>query len=430
MLRTLRFCFCIYIGISLLKADVLPIQSFKTPLGLEVWLVEDHTSPIVSLIFNFEKAKIDSPFKPEASLFQSTILTGAGILSPLEMNRFVNETPAQATLEMGISRNSLNLRTTKDGLASSLKVWARLMGTPQFQKANLSHSKAQAITSISHSKEDLQLIAYLNLLHTIFPHFSFKPDFEKAPKIINSLTSQNLEKETLENFLNAKPKIVVVGDVYKKELIELLDTTFGVLPYQNLSKTSMLLKPLWNNKEIFIKKDVSQSVVVFGQPGINPLSTEYPKYLLLQYVLSGRLFDELREKRGLIYSIQVTENHIRNAHLLIGAFSCECTNAPQVSKFIRSEWERLRDFGITQKELTGAKLSFKRHKILSLTSTEAVAKEYADDLVLNLNPDVASSLLESAEKISLEEINKFVQVVLKPESLTFVLLGPLSKSSP
>jgi hypothetical protein len=41
------------LGLSAGRADVLPIQSFKTPLGLEVWLVEDHSSPVVFSIFTF-----------------------------------------------------------------------------------------------------------------------------------------------------------------------------------------------------------------------------------------------------------------------------------------------------------------------------------------------------------------------------------------
>jgi predicted Zn-dependent peptidase len=137
--------------------------------------------------------------------------------------------------------------------------------------------------------------------------------------------------------------------------------------------------------------------------------------------------DELREKRGLVYYIQFDESHYKNADLLRGSFSCECLKASNVIKFIRSEWDRLKDFGITQKELTQAKLSFKKSHILNLTSTDAVADIYATFQTFNLGPDAARVLLEKTEKVTLEEMNKFIEQVLKPELLTFVLVGPQSK---
>ncbi|OJW49144.1 MAG: hypothetical protein BGO67_11325 [Alphaproteobacteria bacterium 41-28] len=432
MLRELKFflCFLFCVSIISVRADVLPIQSFKTPSGLEVWLVEDNTSPVISLVFKFDRAKLRSPFKPETSLFHSAILTGAGILSPLEMDRFSKETPAWASLEIGISQTTLTLKTTKDGLASSLKVWARLIGDPQFQKADLSYSKTRAISSVAYYKEDLELSSSIKLLQTIFPDSSFKIDLDKTSQIIESLTAEDMKKETITNFLSSKPKIVVVGDVNKKELIELLEATFGALDLHLPSSPPNSLNPRWSNKEILIERDVPQSVVAFAQPGVNPLSKDYPKFLLLQYVLYQRLYDELREKRGLIYSIQFNAGHYKNVDLLQGIFACECTNAPKVAKFIRSEWERLKDFGITQTELSSAKLAFKRDKILTLTSTKRVAKEYADPLSFNLSPDKARTLLETAEKVTLGEINLFTEEVLQPKSLTLVIIGRSSKSNP
>lgn len=431
MLRELKFSVCLLFCLLVfpVKADVIPIQSFKTPSELEVWLVEDTTTPVISMVFKFDKSKLRSPFQADTTLFHAAILSGAGILSPLEMDRFSSETPAWASLEIGISQSTLILKTTKDGLASSLKVWARLIGDPQLQNADLSHSKTRAIASIAYSKEDMELNSSIKLLQTIFPDSSFRVDFEKAPQIINTLTAEDMKKETIYNFLTSKPKIVVVGDINKKELTQLLDATFGALRLHPSSPPPNSLKPHWSNKEILIEKDVPQSVVAFAQPGLNPLSKDYPKFLLLQYVLYQRIYDELREKRGLIYSIQFSAGHYKNTDLLQGIFACECRNARKVAKFIRSEWERLKDFGITQTELSGAKLSFKRDKILTLTSTKSVAKEYADPLSFNLSPEKARTLLETAEKVTLGEMNQFTQEILKPESLTLVIIGPSSKSN-
>jgi zinc protease len=417
----------VFLGISCVKADILPIHPLKTPSGLEVWLVEDHTSPVVSLVFTFEKSKFDSPFTPSALLLKNTLYNGAGIFTPLEMDRFVKETPSLRSFEIGISKTILNIKTTKEGLSDSLKTWSRLISTPQFDKANQAYNKTQALTSASHLKEDLDAIAYLNLLKVIFPQATFSGDFDSISTVIGTLTAEDLVKENSLQFLATKPQIVVVGNVKKSELIKILDSTFGVLPLQPLDSSPISFKPQWAGKEVFIEKDVPQSVIAFGQPGVHPLSKEYPLYLLLQNVLNVRFFEELRVKRGYIYSIQFQQNHYRDTDLLTGSFSCECLKAGKVVKFIRSEWERIKDFGITQEELSHAKLSFKKSHILNLTSTSAVASVYADFQAFNLGTDAARTLLEKTEKVTLEEINEFVLKVLKPDLLTFVFVGPSSE---
>jgi zinc protease len=420
-------CLLLTSGILPIKADILPIQSFKTHTKLDVWLIEDHTSPIVSLGLIFNKEQSAPPFKPEALLFQKVLDSGAGVLSPLEMDRFANETPASTSVSLGVSKNSLFIKTTKNGLQTTLKLWARLVGNPEFQKADLSYSKTRTLTSLAQIREDLEIIAFLSLMNVIFPESSFNIDFKKAEKSINSLTAEDLEKERTTQF-SAQPKVMVVGDVTQKEITALLDSTFGTLNFPPLSLHTSL-KPQWGNKEIFIVKEGPQTVVAFCQPGVNPQSTDYPQYLLLQYVLTGRFYDELRDKRGLIYSINFSEKHFGDVDILTGSFSCECSQTQQVTKFIRSEWERIKDFGITQQEMTSAKLSLKRNQILSLTSTEAVAQEYESPLAYNLKPDSARTLLARAEKTTLKEMNTFVQKTLKPNLLTFVLAGPSLHSS-
>lgn len=405
-------------------ADVLPIQSFKTPVGIDVWLVEDPSSSVVSMIVKFDKTDNKFPYHPSIMLLERTLADGAGILSPLEMSRFAKETPSNFSLAVGFSKTTLTIQTTKEGLAATLNLWSRLIEDPQLEKAHLDHSKSQTIAAFSQDAENLGLLAFLNVLQEIFPDTTFKPDFKNAAQTIKAITAEDLKKEITQQFLNAKPKVMVVGNINQKELTKLLEGSIGKIHFSSSSDTPFPSKPHWHNKELIIHKDVPQSVVTFAQPGLDPHHKDYAKYLLLQEVLYTRMFEELREKRGMIYGIRYSEVRLKDTNLLVGHFSCECTNAPKVAKFIRSEWERLKDFGITQKELSTARLNFKRNKILNLTSATAVAEEYAIPLAFNLAPDVAKTLLEHAEKVTLEEMNHFVQDILKPKFLSFVLIGP------
>lgn len=429
-----RLILLAFLVVSLLKsasfADVLPIQPFSTPSGIEVWLVEDHSSPVVSMIASFQKGDVSTPYAPVTVLLQTALLTGGGILSPLEMDRFRKETPAEFFLNLGFSNTNLNIKTTRESLKTVLSLWVKLLQSPDFTKTDLDFAKSQAFELLSAFAEDDERQAYLKLLQGIFPQVAFEPNFKEGIEKISTITIEDLNAEAKSLFLSARPKIVVVGDTTQKDLLQLLEETMGALPLPVKTPSKSVFKPQWGGKEEIIKKVVPQAMVAFGQPGMSPLNKDYSKYLLLEYVIQGRLYDELRDKRGLIYGIQEFSMHLPQTDVLLGDFSCDCGNAQKIAKFIRSEWERLKDFGITERELTSAKLTFKRAQILSLTSTSAVAHEYIDSLIFNLGPQAAKNHLEETEKVTLEEMNNFVQGFLKPELLSFVLIGPTDKKPP
>jgi zinc protease len=427
MVRVLCFCLLL-LSLSFAKADVLPIESMKTPKGIDIWLVEDHSSPVVSLVISFDKATLSSPHNPLPVLLQFVLSEGAGILTPLQVKRFTHKTPAFFQFSFGFSKNTLTIKTIRKDLSATLKAISQFIGNPQFQKADLNHSKKQTLTILSTFKEDLPAISSLNLLKTLIPQMPLVTDFEKSLKVIQSFTAQDLEKENREQFLNSPPKIVVVGDITKREIVEIVDATFGLLPLQSSITELPAFQTNWKTKEVSIEKEVPQTVVSFGQPGVSPQSKDYPKFLLLQGILASRFFDEIREKRGLIYGISFWMNHYKDINLLTGEFSCRCCNAERVVKFIRAEWEKLKEFGVLQKELSDAKLGFKRSHILNLTSTEAVAITYSDFQIFNLGTNAVKTLLEQTDKITLEDMNQFVHDLLKPELLTFVIIGPSQTS--
>jgi zinc protease len=423
MVRVLCFCL-LFLSVSFAKADILPIESMKTPKGIDIWLVEDHSSPVVSLVISFDKTKLSSPHNPLPVLLQIALSEGAGHLTPLQAKRFALETPASFQFNFGFSKNTLTIKTIRNGIGSALKTISQFIGTPQFQKADLNHSKKQTLTVLSAFKEDLPAISSLNLLKTIIPQMPLVTDFEKSLEVVQSVTAQDLEKENKEQFLSSPPKIVVVGDITKKEIVEIIDSTFGMLSLQSSTNEFPTYQTNWKTKEVYVDKDVPQTVVSFGQPGVSPQSKDYPKFLLLRNILASRFFDEIREKRGLIYGISFWMNHYKDINLLTGEFSCRCCNAERVVKFIRTEWEKLKEFGVLQKELSDAKLGFKRSHILNLTSTEAVAVTYADFQIFNLGTNAAKTLFEQTDKITLEDMNQFVRDLLKPEALTFAIIGP------
>ncbi|MDK3155071.1 insulinase family protein [Kamptonema cortianum] len=121
-------------------------------------------------------------------------------------------------------------------------------------KTDLDFAKSQALELLSAFAEDDERQAYLKLLQGIFPQVAFELNFKEGIEKISTITIEDLSAEAKSLFLSARPKIVVVGDITQKDLLQLLEETMGALPLPVKTPPKSEFKPQWGAKEEIVKK--------------------------------------------------------------------------------------------------------------------------------------------------------------------------------
>ncbi len=177
------------------------------------------------------------------------------------------------------------------------------------------------------------------------------------------------------------------------------------------------------------RKDCEQVYVLVGAEGTSARDDRRYTMSVLDAILGGgmasRLFQEIRENRGLVYSVYSTHNTYRTGGLLTISASTRSKNAEEVIALIRTELARLAAHGITHSELARAKEHLKGSLLLSLESTSSRMLRLGRS-ELNLGHHLPiTEVLKRIDAVNKENVDEMAREIFSPERLALTLLGPI-----
>ena len=173
---------------------------------------------------------------------------------------------------------------------------------------------------------------------------------------------------------------------------------------------------------------VPQSVVVFGQQGIKRDDPDWYAALIVLNILSSggltsRVALEVREQRGLAYSVSASLDPLQHAGLILGHVASRNARVAQAIDLIREEWRRMHDSGPTAKELVAAKTYLTGSFPLNLDSTSRIASILVSMQLDHLGIDYLTRRSALIDKVSLADAKRVARRLLDPDGLFFVVVG-------
>jgi predicted Zn-dependent peptidase len=180
-------------------------------------------------------------------------------------------------------------------------------------------------------------------------------------------------------------------------------------------------------------KDCEQVYVLVGAEGTNARDEQRYPLSVLDAILGGgmasRLFQEIREKRGLVYSVFSSHNPYRSGGIFSISASTSPKNVLEVVSLIRSEIVQLVERGIANDELERAKEHIKGTLLLSLesTSTRMIRLGRTE---LNLGRQVPpAEVIAKIDAVSKDEVEAQARRIFAPQRLALTVLGPVEPQS-
>ena len=149
---------------------------------------------------------------------------------------------------------------------------------------------------------------------------------------------------------------------------------------------------------------------------------------VLNYILGGggftsRLTEEVREKRGLAYSVYSYLQPMKRAALMVGGVATENARAGQSIELIRNEWRRMRDSGPSADELDQAKTYLTGSYALRFTSTGRIARILLGVQLDYLGIDYIDRRNGLIEAVTLADVRRVANRLLDPDALSFTVVG-------
>jgi predicted Zn-dependent peptidase len=232
-----------------------------------------------------------------------------------------------------------------------------------------------------------------------------------------------------EEYTPPRIVIAVAGNVTHDRVVELFGGGFDGFARTSTLRTTT--PPRLTPGVNMVSKQLEQVHLVMGFPGLHHSAPERYALFLLNDVIGGsmssRLFQEVRERQGLVYSIHSGVQAFADTGTM---YVYAATDAPNFSKVLKSTLKELRDLkknGITADELKRAKDHLKGSLMLSLESTSSRMNRLAKH-ELHLGSFLTlDQMIASIDSVRLEDVQALIGQILDEERLALTTLGPLDR---
>jgi zinc protease len=357
------------------------IQHLVSPGGIEAWFVQEATVPLIAMEYAFAGGATQDPADKAGvgSLVGDLLDEGSGDLD----SKTFHERLERRAIELGFSSSRDyfhgSLRMLKENEDEAFDLLRMSLTSPHFESEDVERIRSQVIAGLQNDTVSPNALAGRKFLEMAYGsnHPYGRPaggTLESVPTItvadLRDYVGRVLAKDTL--------KVAVVGDVDPDTLGKLLDHTFGDLPAKASLTPVPDIEAAKPPQRAFIPLDVPQTVVTFGGPGIRRHDPNFMAAYVVNHILGGgssssRLYHEVREKRGLAYSVYESLLWMEHSALFVGNTGTRADHASETVETINREVRRMAEDGPTQKELDEAKSYLKGSQMLALDTSSKLA---------------------------------------------------------
>jgi zinc protease len=304
-----------------------------------------------------------------------------------------------------------SLRMLKDNKDEAFELLRTALTSPHFDSTDVERIRAQIISGLRRDTSNPTAIASRKFLEVLFGDHPYgrqaSGTLESIPKIdvadMKDYVRRVLAKDTL--------RIAVVGDVDPVTLGKMLDQTFGGLPAKASLTPVADIEAAKPPRREFIALDVPQTVVTFGGPGIKRHDPNFMAGYVVNHILGGgglssRLYREVREKRGLAYSVYESLLWADHSAIFVGNTGTRADRAGETVDAIEKEIRRMAEDGPTQQELDEAKSYLKGSQMLALDTSSKLASALLQYQLDQLPIDYIEKRNAIVDAVTLDEAKK------------------------
>ena len=408
------------------------IQQWQTSAGAEVYFVENHDLPIVDLSVNFAAGSArDSAEKSGlAGITRYLMALGAAGMSDEVIANKMADIGAVLGGDFDVDRAAFKLRTLSSPREQSqaLEIFTKVLQKPDFPEAVLSREKARIISGLQESATQPESMSSKAFMTAMYGKHPYALDDSGEVETVG-----NIKRDDLLDFYNkhygAKGAVIaVIGDLTRDQANTIAENISNGMPKTAdvgpIAKVEYPTAPV----ELRIAHPASQSHILLGYPGIKRGDPDLFPLYVGNYILGGggfvsRLTEEVREKRGLVYSVYSYFMPMAELGPFQIGLQTKKDQANAALKLVHETLDKFLKNGVTEKELIAAKANIiggfpmridSNGKILDYLSVIGFYKlplNYLDEY----NKKVAS--------VTTAQIKEAFNRRLKPENFVTVIVG-------
>jgi zinc protease len=427
---------------------VMPIEHWTQPGGAQVYLVQNHSLPMVDVQIDFDAGGRRDPAEKAGLASVTASMASRGMRASADAPALDENGLGEAWADLGASfgasagrdRMEFSLRslTYPDLLPRVIALAARQLAGPVFPADVWQREREQLVASLAESDTRPATVAGKAFAAAVYGSHPY--GYRMRSDSLAQITVDDMRSLYAQAVRACRAKVSIVGDVSRAQAEALVTGLFARLEVGTGAAACRPLPlvpevaPLTQPSELqAIAFDSAQAHVLIGQPGIRRSDPDYFALTVGNYVLGGggfvsRLYSEVREKRGLSYSVYSYFAPGLHAGAFTVGLQTRPDQAAQAVAVSRAVVARFVQDGPSEQELQAAKSNLIGGFALRLDSNRKLLDNVANIAWNELPLDYLETWTATVAQLTVADVKAAFARVLRPETMVTVVVGGRDKA--
>ncbi|MHB1391864.1 MAG: M16 family metallopeptidase [Clostridia bacterium] len=314
----------------------------------------------------------------------------------------------------------------------ALDVLADMFFNSNFDREEIDKERGVVIEEINMYEDSPE-----DLVHDLFSQAVWSGNPLGMSILGTEASLDNLNRERIvdyfnENYIPQNIVISVVGNFKHNEVIKKIEGYFNKAEQKHNSAANIILPRF--EPEYTLKNKVTEQVhLCMGFNGVDIKSKAFYPMLILNNVFGGamssRLFQKIREDRGLAYSVFSYPSSFEDCGLFSIYAGSKPDNLKSVAELIMEEIRAIKDTGITEEELYDSKEQLKGSYILGLESTSGRMISIGKSELLLERIYSPAEVLERISNVDMDSVNSIIKHIFDTDSMGAAVIGSMENNS-
>ena len=407
----------------------LAIQSWTAKSGARVLFVESRAIPMLDIAVDFDAGgrRVPAGKAGLAGLANGLLALGAGNLNENQIADGFADVGAQRGARADQDRAAVTLRTlsSRSEREASVALLANVVGEPTFPEAVLAREKARLIAALKEAEtkpEGIAERAFARAMYGDHPYGSLP-----TAQSVASLTREDVETFYRANYAASRAVVSMIGDVSRAEAEAIAERLTAKLP-SGAALASVPAPGVPDNAPKRIAHPASQAHILIGMPSLARGDPDFFPLTVGNYVLGGggfvsRLMNEVREKRGLAYSVYSYFLPLKDPGPFQLGLQTKKEQAEDALKLVQGVVADYVAKGPTPAELKAAKDNLTGGFALRIDNNRKILDNLAIIGFYGLPLDYLDRWVANVEKVTIADVRAAFTRHLNPAAFATVVVG-------
>lgn len=320
-------------------------------------------------------------------------------------------------------------------LPIAVDVLADMLQNPLLNKKDIESEKNVVLEEINLHEDTPDELIHDLFASTLFQNHPLGKNILGRIETVKSFNRENISEFFSENYVPENILVAAAGNLETKSIVSLINKHFPKTktpsPLASTKRQELESKP---KKGLLVNsRETEQVHICYGTTAVPAKHADRFTLAILDVILGGgmssRLFQEIREKRGLVYTVYSYHSLYSDSGLFAVYAGTRKSKVEEVLKITQNELMNIAENGVTEKELNIAREHLKGQLVLSLESTHnrmirLGKSELTQGEILSLD-----EIVKRIDKVTLEDVQRIAKLLFKPEKMLLVAIGPVNEKT-